>query len=292
MTTSWLEEAGLPVRSAQGLDVSDFQGHFDWSATSGLSFGTFRLTQGLGGAGTASPDPDAAWNHREIAKAQLHRGAYHFLDPRLPGAQQAAYMVAEHAKLGTTSHDSFWCDNETGAGVSAAAIATCAKAFMRELDKLVPRNPRGVYTFIDFAASGCCAGLGEYALWLAHPGALAPTPPPPWHRWKFWQFGTRNGVDADAFNGTAPQLDEWVKSFAPAVKPPAPKVVTHVTAGDLSLAGLAVQHHTKAMHILHLTSDHFGGFPPEVAAWGNAVWAGILSPSAAMPAGMHLRIPA
>jgi GH25 family lysozyme M1 (1,4-beta-N-acetylmuramidase) len=286
-TTAWLEQAGLPVRSAQGLDVSDFQGHHDWAATTGLSFGTFRLTQGLGGPGTISPDPDAPWNHQQIAAKNLHRGAYHFLDPRLHGAAQAAYMVAEHAKLGTTAHDSFWLDNETSQGLSPASVAACAVAFMRELDKLVPHNPRGVYTFISFADGGFCNGLKRWPLWLAFPNASAPTAPPPWHNWTFWQWGTRGGVDADAFNGTPADLAAWVGSFAAA-----PETVTHVTAGSLSLAGLAAQHGTRAMHILHLTVAHFGGFPPETAAWGNAVWAGVVSPTAAMPAGMHLRIPA
>ena len=289
--TAWLTEAGLPVRSAQGLDVSSFQGHFDWQGTSGLSFGTFRLTQGLGSPGTNSPDPFAAWNHREIAKAGLHRGAYHFLDPRLPGAQQAAYMVAEHAQLGTTSHDSFWCDNETSAGVSPGAVAACAKAFMHELDKLVPHNPRGVYTFIDFAASGCCEGLGGWPLWLAYPSATSPKPPPPWHNWRFWQWGVRNGTDADAFNGTGPQLDEWVKSFAAAPpKPPARKFATHVTGGELSLRDFAASVGNTPMHILHLTADHYGGFPPEVAAWGNTqVFAPGHNAADPMPAGLHLR---
>lgn len=288
--TAWLEEAGLPVRSAQGLDVSNFQGRFDWQATSGLSFGTFRLTQGLGSPGTNSPDPDAAWNHQQIAVKGLHRGAYHFLDPRLPGAQQAAYMVAEHANLGTTAHDSFWCDNETGAGVSAGAVAACAKAFMTELDKLVPHNPRGVYTFIDFAASGCCEGLGGWPLWLAYPSATSPKPPPPWHNWRFWQWGVRNGTDADAFNGTPADLNAWVNSFA--AKPAKPQTVSHITAGNLSLLGLAIQHHTTPAHILRLSSDGPHGFHPTTYAWVNHVFGGTLDARADMPAGLHLTIPA
>lgn len=76
---------------------------------------------------------------------------------------------------------------------------------------------------------------------------------------------------------------------------PAPKPVPHeatvLTDGHLSLHALAVKHETAPMHILHLTCDHFGGFPPEVAAWGNDVFAGRIDAQADVPAGLKLRVP-
>jgi lysozyme len=237
--------------SAQGMDVADFQGRYDWAAAKknvpNLAFGIYRLTQGLGAGGTVSPDPDAAWNHHQIAAQGLHRGAYHFLDPHLGGEAQAQYFVAEHSKLGTTPADMFWLDNET-AGASPAETAACAGGFMTELDKLVPHNPRGVYTFIDFARQGNCAGLEHYPLWLAYPNLTAPATPPPWHRWTFWQFGTRNGVDADAFNGTVTQLDDWIASFRPKTGP-----FRHVAPGNRSLAQVAAARGTSVQHIAEVT---------------------------------------
>ena len=237
--------------SAQGMDVADFQGSYNWSAAKqaipNLAFGVYRLTQGLGASGTVSPDPDAAWNHAQIAAQGLHRGAYHFLDPHLSGEQQATYFVAEHAKLGTTPADMFWLDNETP-GASPADTAACAAAFMGELDKLVPHNPRGVYTVIDFAREGNCDGLSGYPLWLAYPSATAPASPPPWHRFTFWQGGTRNGTDADAFNGTVSQLDDWIASFRPQAGP-----FRHVAPGNRSLAQVAAARNTTAQHIAEVT---------------------------------------
>jgi len=89
---------------------------------------------------------------------------------------------------------------------------------------------------------------------------------------------------AKAIRGAAPP---------PPHKPKVPprREETIITGGRLSLAELAAQRRTKPMHILHLTCDHFGGFPPEVAAWGNAVLSGDVSPADPMPAGMHLRVP-
>lgn len=238
--------------SAQGVDVSNYSGRYDWAAAKasipGLAFGIYRLTQGLGSSGTVSPDPQAAWNHQQIAAQGLHRGAYHFLDPHLGGEAQAQYFVAEHAKLGTVPSDMFWLDNET-AGASPAETAACAVAFMAELDRLVPRNPRGVYTFISFAREGNCAGLEGYPLWLAYPAADAPSSPPPWHRWTFWQWGQRDGTDADAFNGTTSQLDDWIAGFAPRTGP-----YRHVAPGNRSLGQIAAARGTTPGHLLQVTA--------------------------------------
>jgi len=248
-TTSWLAEAGLSVKSAQLLDISDYQGKFDSAAAKaaipGLAGIIFRLTQGLGQPGTGSPDPDAAWNHQQIAACGLRRGMYHFLDPHQDGAAQARYFVAVARQLGLTARDMLWLDNET-AGSSPAAVAACARAFMAELDSLVPHQPRGVYTFISFATEGNCAGLGDRALWLAwpQPGAPAPQPPPPWARWTFWQWGYRDGTDADAFNGTTAELDQWLESFAAHPQPPG----LHVADGHTSLNQLCAEVKDMTVH--------------------------------------------
>jgi len=142
----------------------------------------------------------------------------------------------------------FWLDSET-AGTSPADVAACAVAFMTELDRLVPRNPRGVYTFISFAEAGNCAGLSGYPLWLAYPAADAPASPPPWHRWTFWQWGTRDGTDADAFNGTAAQLDDWIASWQPAAGP-----YRHAAPGGRSLAQIAAARDTTPAHLVQVTA--------------------------------------
>lgn len=237
------------VQSAQGLDVSDFQGAYNWAgavkAYPGLAFGVFRLTQGLGAPGTVSPDPDAAWNHAQIRDNGLRRGAYHFLDPRLDGAAQARYFTGAHDRLGFTGKDMLFCDNET-AGSSPQATAACAEAFMAELVTLRPHNPVGVYTYINFANEGNCAGLERYPLWLAYPAASAPKPPPPWVAWTFWQWGQRNGIDADAFNGTIAGLDAWIASFQPPAGPP----YRHLTRAGDTLGGLAASRNASLEHFL------------------------------------------
>jgi lysozyme len=257
--------------SAQGLDVSNFSGRFDWSnavnTVPGLVFGVFRLTQSLGQAGMNSPDPTAAWNHQQIAEHGLHRGGYHFLDPAKGGAAQAQYFVDEYSKLGLTGEDMLWLDNET-TGASPHVVSACAQSFMAELDHLCPHNPRGVYTYISFAKDGNCAGLGEYPLWLAFPAAAAPVPPPPWVKWQFWQFGFRNGFDADAFNGSAQALDDWIASFAPLPPPkpaPAPDLKVTLTLPELAEgADDADLPHWLIRRIQLIANGIFGVSPPLV----------------------------
>jgi lysozyme len=232
------------VASAQGLDVSNFQGQYNWAgavkAMPGLAFGIHRLTQGLGAGGTNSPDPTARWNHQQIRDNGLRRGAYHFLDPRLDGRAQARYFVDAHGQLGLIDWDMLWMDDEESYGLPAGVVAECGAAFLDEVRTLRPHNPLGPYSFISFITTGHLNGLGRWPLWLAYPAAAAPKPPPPWTRWTFWQWGLRNGVDADAFNGTIADLDAWIASFQPPpTPPPVDGLYPHLTDGATTLAALA-----------------------------------------------------
>ena len=218
--------------NAHGIDVSNFAGEFNWAGTSGLSFGICRASQGLGAAGTNSPDPFLAWNWPRIKAKGLARGAYHFLDPRLSGAAQASYFVEQVSKVGLETTDMLWLDNET-AGSSPAAVAACARDFMARLVSLRPHNPCGVYSFFNFITSGNCAGLGSYPLWLAIFQSATPSAPAPWRAWKFWQSGEASSHDNDVFNGTPAALTAWIGSFQPNVE-------VEVQSGQLNTGASAV----------------------------------------------------
>jgi hypothetical protein len=217
---------------AAGIDVSNFGGDFDWAATSGLSFGICRASQGLGGSGTNSPDPFLAWNWPRIKAKGLARGAYHFLNPDLSGAEQASYFVEKVSAVGLETTDMLWLDNET-AGTSVAGVAACARDFMARLVSLRPHNPCGVYSFYDFITSGNCAGLGSYPLWLAIYQSATPSAPAPWKAWKFWQSGGASNHDNDVYEGTAAELGAWISSFQPNLE-------EEVQSGQLNLGAGAV----------------------------------------------------
>lgn len=214
------------VASAQGIDVSDWQGLVNWAtAANGLTFAICRATEGLGGPGTASPDPWLAANWAGMRAAGLARGAYHFLHPALDGASQARYFVSVLRALpgGLQPSDMLMLDNETY-GPSGVATSAVARAFMAELRSLCPHNPIAVYTYMSFAKAGYCQGLGGYPLWIAYPSSTPPSlTGTPWSSWAFWQWGVR-GTDQDAFNGTAADFRKWLAAFnpVPPVNPPDP----------------------------------------------------------------------
>jgi len=240
------------VASAQAQDVSNYQGHYNWvharAVIPNLVLGISRVTQALGGPGTGSPDPDASWDWQQLKANGLDRGGYHFFDPKLDGAAQARYFVETAAKLpgGIGPRDQFWLDNETADGVAPGLVSQRAVEFMAELDSLVPHNPRGVYTFTNFALDGYCAGLGGRWLWLARPGSTVPLDPPPWQPREFvlWQWGQRDGTDADSFLGTVPEYHLWVAAFEP---PPGP--FRHLADGTKSAAEIAA-HRNESVEAL------------------------------------------
>ena len=218
--------------NAQGIDVANYAGQFDWAGTSGLSFGICRASQGLGASGTNSPDPYLSWNWPRIKDQGLVRGAYHFLDPDLDGAEQASYFVDTVSAVGLETTDMLWLDNET-AGASVTAVAACARDFMAKLTSLRPHNPCGVYSYWSFITSGNCAGLSGYPLWLAIYQTATPGAPAPWSAWTFWQSGGTSTYDNDVFNGSAADLSAWIGSFQPNLE-------DEVQAGQLNTGASAV----------------------------------------------------
>jgi lysozyme len=248
------------MADAKGIDVSNFAGDFDWSGTSGLSFGICRASQGLGGSGTNSPDPFLAWNWPRIKAKGLARGAYHFLDPDLSGADQASYFVDKVSAVGLETTDMLWLDNET-AGASAAGVAACARAFMAKLVSLRPHNPRGVYSFYDFIRSGNCAGLESYPLWLAIYQSARPSAPAPWRAWTFWQSGGTGNHDDDVFGGTAAELSAWIRSFQPHVEEEVQSGQLNTGAGALTVIAVPVG---SATNIAFACDNGVQGLAPAV----------------------------
>jgi hypothetical protein len=80
----------------------------------------------------------------------------------------------------------------------------------------------------------------------------------------------------------------------PAPKAAAPSVRPWTTAGQESLAQLAHAHGAGASTVLRMTAQHSPGaeFPPAVATYLDAVFAGTADPSKPMPAGLTLFLPA
>lgn len=198
------------LTAVQGIDVSQWQGSFDWSARAGkIGFAMAKATEG-----DAVTDPEFAanWDGMWALDRQMPRFAYSYFHASLDPVAQAAHLVATVAGRGLLAGDNFVLDveatDETSGlndgrppEVTAAAAAAC----LREVNRLAPGHRVLVYTNPGFAEAGNCEGLGAWYLWVANYGVSSPRVPAPWDRWTFWQW-SGDPLDLDRFSGSAESL--------------------------------------------------------------------------------------
>jgi len=200
------------VTAVQGIDVSKWQGAFDWKAQAGrISFGMAKATEGTG-----ETDPefgnnwDAMWWLQ--ADHRLPRYAYGFFHASEDPAAQAARLVATAKAHGLLPGDNFVLDFEetvSGSGendgIPAARCAPLAVACLRTVNELAPGHRVLPYMNPAWARAGGSAGMGSWHPWLADYGVSRPDVPEPWAGWTHWQW-SGNPLDLDRFNGTLAHL--------------------------------------------------------------------------------------
>jgi N-acetylmuramoyl-L-alanine amidase len=110
-----------------------------------------------------------------------------------------------------------------------------------------------------------------------------------WHGAGGQAWGGHTECPGDVRKAQRPAIIE----LARAIRAGGAGVVEHVTAGHMSLAELAAQHHSAPATVLGLTAGHApDGLAGNLADYINGVFAGTTVPSAHMPAGLHLILPA
>ena len=271
-------------------DLSEFQLNADMAGIKRVNGGAaiIRACDGASHADHVFP----RLRHDAHAAGFAFLGIYQYLDAGVDVAAQAHAYRAIVGKL--APHEVPILDLEEGGGSQAGRAAE----WLALIGTALGKRP-WLYSGLSFAQTHGLAPIfdgPDVHTWVAAYGSQEPA-----LGHTLWQ--STNGAvganitdwpgagrcDTSIYHGTL----DGLAALADPVPPhkAAPHVVTHTTAGRLSLAALAAQHKTKPMHILHLTCSHFGGFPAEVAAWGNAALSGDVDPVAPMPAGMHLRVP-
>jgi lysozyme len=211
------------VADAQGIDVSSFQGAFDWQAVKGtIAFAFAKATEG-----STITDPQFARNWQQMKAIGLVRGAYHFGHPKNGAAADAGAFLSAVRAQGLEPGDLLALDLETTDGLGPAQVAEYGRNWCSKVADATGRKPI-VYTFIDFARAGNCVGLGGYPLWIADPSSPAshPTVPLPWTTWHFHQYATTL-VDRDVFNGDTAALKKFANPAS------APKQEEEVQTGTL-----------------------------------------------------------
>jgi lysozyme len=211
-----------PATVVDGVDLNpDGDGTLDWSAAkaSGTAFAIIKATQG-----NYYQDADFAANWAAMKAAGVRRGAYHFFDGTVTGAEQASYFLSVMGSLEpgdlpptldiecpTGEAD---CEgNGTSGAASAAKLTQAMNDFLTAVHTATGVMPI-VYSYGSwFSDNGIdTTGLEAYPLWIADiSGTNCFTVPSPWSSATIWQHDFDGGVgsvnaDQDYFLGTAAQL--------------------------------------------------------------------------------------
>jgi peptidoglycan hydrolase-like protein with peptidoglycan-binding domain/GH25 family lysozyme M1 (1,4-beta-N-acetylmuramidase) len=111
------------------------------------------------------------------------------------------------------------CALALSAAAASFSLQDVAMAFLDEVASLAgPHCPLLFYTYSDMAESFSSALSEKYPdLWIAAYDIASPVIGP-WKAWRFWQTksgGGPGGGDADVYNGSKSQLDDWVATYKP-----------------------------------------------------------------------------
>jgi lysozyme len=196
------------VTPVTGLDVSQWQGAFDWAAWRGkISFGMAKAAEG---DSYTDPEFGRNWEAMWELGRLMPRFAYLFFRAAQDPVVQAAHLVATVKGHGLLPGDNFVLDvEETGPGandgLTPARCAPLAVECLRKINELAPGHRVLPYMNPSWARAGGSAGMGSWFPWIADYGVRQPDAPPPWTGWTFWQYSDEP-VDGDRFNGTEAEL--------------------------------------------------------------------------------------
>jgi len=216
-----------------GIDISKWDGN--WDATkakqAGATFAFIKTSQ------ATFTDPQFLVNWQKAKDAGLLRGAYHYLDYTKTGTDQANYFADllknDPGELPPViDYELRRTDNNPSA----------ALGFLRDcLDQLTKRSElfenASVKRPMIYTGPGFWVEYGDqtkrdywiqFPLWNAHwITSPAPTIPPPWTDWQFWQFTSKGPgeafgsesltMDMNRFNGTLNELMEFAGIRVPVV---------------------------------------------------------------------------
>ena len=198
-------------RTLSGIDVSHFQGEIDWPSVggAGLHFVYIKASEGL-----HTTDPHLAINWAGARKQGLRTGPYHFFHPDEDATAQARHFLAQldAAQIDLAGALPPVLDIEIAEGVKSETFRDDVLAWLTTVEQATGCTPI-LYTSPNFWAKEAPGKIHHHGLWLAD-YAAAPTVPPGWHHWTFWQHsqdgqvaGVPTKVDLTAFAGTEAELE-------------------------------------------------------------------------------------
>jgi GH25 family lysozyme M1 (1,4-beta-N-acetylmuramidase) len=247
----------------KGVDVSSFQGPpADWTTAAGrISWAAVKMTE-LEPNGTRYVNPDARADWRWLKQHSKGRIAYLFGHPSVSVADTVGFFADEVWKLGLEPRDAIALDLEVSDGRSPAQVAAWAVKVQEGLFHALHRTPL-LYTFLSFAESGNCKGLGHYPLWIADPSSEAghPRVPRPWTKWAIHQYSITGSIDRDVGNYASEKA-----MFAALGKPEGPEM--RQLGGSIVGALSTARWPDGVTIVAGLGTDGF----VQVARWENGKW--------------------
>ena len=194
------------ARLLRGVDVSSFQGlPSNWKDAAGpISWAAVKITE-LEPNGVHYVNPDAGPDWAYLNRQNLNRVAYLFGHPSVNAGDTVDFFLTQLHRLGLHDGDGIALDLEVTDGLGPHAVSAWARNVASQLHKRTGREPV-IYTFLSFAESGNCAGLGGYPLWIADPSSPVghPRVPGPWRTWTMHQYGITGAIDRDVAKFASP----------------------------------------------------------------------------------------
>jgi len=189
-----------------GVDVASFQGlPSHWSQVAGpISWAAVKITE-LEPNGVHYVNPDAGPDWAYLQRQNLNRVAYLFGHPSVNATDTVNFFLSQLNRLGLHDGDGIALDLEVTDGLGPAAVSAWARNVASQLHNRTGRQPV-IYTFLSFAESGNCAGLGHYPLWIADPSSPMGRPrvPGPWTTWTMHQHSIIGSIDRDVAKFASP----------------------------------------------------------------------------------------
>jgi GH25 family lysozyme M1 (1,4-beta-N-acetylmuramidase) len=205
-----------------GADVSPWEGTVDWTqaAGAGLGFSIARVSDGLN-----THDATFLPNWSGMQANGLVRGVYQYFRASQDPVAQADYLVSQIGSIGPGDLPPF-LDFETLDGMTTTQAAQAITAWNAEITAKLGIQP-AIYTSarVWALANNPVGNYGLSDLWTAHWATTAPTMPPGWKDWTFWQFTASAtipgingspGVDESYFHGSLDDLHAYSGMSTPA----------------------------------------------------------------------------
>ena len=189
---SFFETNTIPVGNyLNGIDVSEYQGIINWKtvfkseSNDSIAFVFIRAT-----AGKNHRDRFFTSNYREVKKANIRAGAYHYYRPNESSTDQAQFFI-KNVKLSPGDLPPILDIEKTSDVQSVSKLKEGIKNWLTIIENHYGVQPI-LYTYSNFYNSYLKNDFSNYTLWIANYNSV--DNPLPSSNWQFWQYSEQGAI--------------------------------------------------------------------------------------------------